>query len=265
MAALRDLLARSRRRSTEHLRSIVDDDRALSAAEVVAALGGMKVVSLATVTARGEPRISAVDGHFLHGTWLWGTSGTSAKARHLAARPAVSVAHVDGEALAVFAHGTARRLERPDGRFGEAVAYLTGHYGMSPLGLGPDIRLYRHPVDGAGRCHPTHRIPVPAGAVAPRPVPPGPVPGRLLPAGAGRPARGPRAERLLQVIGRLRRRSPPLLHDGLADEHATPADEHARWPGDERVGPRRRLTAEGALEQVAVAVVVVVHVPRSPS
>lgn len=143
MAALQDLLAQSRRRSTEHLRSIVGEDRALSAAEVVAALGGMKVVSLATVTARGEPRVSAVDGHFLHGTWLWGTSGTSAKARHLAARPAVSLAHVDGETLAVFAHGTAHRLEPPDGRFGEAVAHLTGHYGLSPLELGPDIRLYR--------------------------------------------------------------------------------------------------------------------------
>ncbi|HET9070605.1 MAG TPA: hypothetical protein VFN60_01730 [Acidimicrobiales bacterium] len=97
MAALQELLARSRRRSTEHLRSIVGEDRALSAAE----------------------------------------------ARHLAARPAVSVAYVDGEGLAVFVHGTARRLEPPDGRFGEAVAYLTGHYGMSPLALGPDIRLYR--------------------------------------------------------------------------------------------------------------------------
>ncbi len=53
-----------------------------------------------------------MDGHFLHGTWTFSTSRTSAKARHLARRPAVSVAHVDGEALAVFSHGRVRGAER---------------------------------------------------------------------------------------------------------------------------------------------------------
>jgi general stress protein 26 len=72
----------------------------LAASEVAALLAGMKVATLATVTAHGAPRVSAVDGHFVHGTWAWSTSGSSAKARHLAARPAVSIAHVDNEDLA---------------------------------------------------------------------------------------------------------------------------------------------------------------------
>ena len=63
-----------------------------------------------TVTAAGEPRISAMDGHFLHGTWTLGTSRSSAKARHLAAlanadRRLVRVEVVDGPASAPFEHG----------------------------------------------------------------------------------------------------------------------------------------------------------------
>ncbi len=141
--ALQQLLDRSRSGATEHLRGIINDQRALSARDIVGLLLNMKVVSLATVTARGEPRISAVDGHFLHGTWTWSTDGTSAKARHLAARPAVSVAHVDNEDLAVFAHGTAERLRLSDPLWEETLAHWSAHYGSSPLGWGEDIRLYR--------------------------------------------------------------------------------------------------------------------------
>src|SRR6476620_3934807 len=109
-AALQALLVASHDRATGHLRSIIHDDRTLSAEQLVALLTGMKVLSVATVTASGEPRISALDGHFLHGTWTFSTSGTSAKAKHLETRPAVSVAHVDGEELALFSHGQAEQL-----------------------------------------------------------------------------------------------------------------------------------------------------------
>ncbi|HEU5144037.1 MAG TPA: pyridoxamine 5'-phosphate oxidase family protein, partial [Dermatophilaceae bacterium] len=105
--ALQALMDASRGGATRHLRSIIDDDRTLTAAQLVQVLTGMKVLSVATVTARGEPRISALDGHFLHGTWTFSTAGESAKARHLARNPGVSVAHIDGEELALFSHGTA--------------------------------------------------------------------------------------------------------------------------------------------------------------
>ena len=141
--ALQELLDLSRSGATEHLRGIIDDQRALSARDIAGLLQNMKVVSLATVTARGEPRISAVDGHFLHGTWTWSTDGSSAKARHLEARTAVSVAHVDNEELAVFAHGAAERLRPADPLWDETLAHWTAHYGASPLEWGEDIRLYR--------------------------------------------------------------------------------------------------------------------------
>jgi general stress protein 26 len=140
IAHLQDLLDVSHAHSTDHLRGIIHAERTLSAAQTAALLTGMKVISAATVTAHGEPRISAMDGHFLHGTWTFSTSRTSAKAHHLAARPGVSIAHVDGEALAVFSHGRAveiggDELERVD-------EHWTAHYGSSPLSWG-DVVMYR--------------------------------------------------------------------------------------------------------------------------
>ncbi len=144
VAALQRLLDASHARSTSHLRSIIDDGRTLSAPDIVRLLAGMKVITLATTTARGEPRISALDGHFLHATWTFGTSGGSAQARHLEARPQVSIAHVDGERLAVFSHGTAQRMQADDRDWDETLDHWTAHYGSSPLSWGDDVRMYRY-------------------------------------------------------------------------------------------------------------------------
>lgn len=144
MEALQALLDRSHSRSTEHLRDIITAERRLSARDLVGLLTGMKVLSLATVTASGEPRISAVDGHFLHGTWSFSTSGTAAKAAHLRARPAVSVAHVDHEELAVFSHGHVTAMEVDDPETTAVLDHWTRHYGSSPLSWGDQIVLYRY-------------------------------------------------------------------------------------------------------------------------
>lgn len=141
LAALQALLDASRARATDHLRSIVTTERTLSAEQLVGLLTGMKVLSVATVTAAGEPRISALDGHFIHGTWTFGTDGRSAKARHLERRPSVSVAHIDGEDLAVFSHGTAEVLA-PGPERDEVEAHWSVHYGSSPFSWGEDVRLY---------------------------------------------------------------------------------------------------------------------------
>lgn len=143
IAALQELLDRSMSTSTEHLRSIINDERVLNAADVVALLSGMKVLSVATVTARGEPRISAMDGHFLHGSWTFSTSAAAAKARHLRDRPDVSVAHIDGEELAVFSHGRAERIAESDADWHETLTHWTDHYGSSPLQWGDEICIYR--------------------------------------------------------------------------------------------------------------------------
>ena len=142
--ALQRLLDRSHGAATEHLRSIINDERRLTADDLIALLTGMKVISVATVTAAGEPRISAMDGHFLHATWSFSTNGTAAKARHLRARPAVSVAHVDGEELAVFSHGRVEEMSTTDDDFEETLTHWIQHYDSSPYDWGDDIRLYRY-------------------------------------------------------------------------------------------------------------------------
>jgi general stress protein 26 len=142
--ALQRLLDASHARSSDHLRDIINEDRTLTARDLAALLTGMRVLTVATVTARGEPRISALDGHFLHGTWTFSTSATAAKARHMAARPAVSVAHVDGEDLGVFSHGRVERMRPSDADWAETLGHWTAHYDSSPLDWGPEVAIYRY-------------------------------------------------------------------------------------------------------------------------
>ena len=158
VAALQELLDRSHAGATDHLQSIIDDDRRLTADDLVALLTGMKVLAVATVTAGGEPRISALDGHFLHGTWSFSTSGTAAKARHLAARPQASVAHVDGEEMAVFSHGQALAADAGAPALGRDARPLDAALRQLAAGLGSRHPVLRLPAALDGRlCVEAHR------------------------------------------------------------------------------------------------------------
>lgn len=137
--ALQSLLDESIRRSGRHLVEIINDQRRLSARQLIAELEGMKVLVLATVTAAGEPRTSCVDGHFLHGTWVFSTDESAHKARHLKARPALSCTYADGERMAVFTHGYADYITADRTEFATYDEYFTGHYGSSPTTWGPSI------------------------------------------------------------------------------------------------------------------------------
>jgi hypothetical protein len=144
---LQDLLDASLAKSTEHLRAIIKPgERTLTARQLVTVITGMCTLSIATVTASGEPRISGIDGHFLHGTWIFGTARGAAKARHLAVRPAVSVAHLRGEALGVFTHGQVEELNpvrgAEDPQWTSILDYMRGHYESDPLSWG-DVVYYR--------------------------------------------------------------------------------------------------------------------------
>ncbi|HZN77279.1 MAG TPA: pyridoxamine 5'-phosphate oxidase family protein [Micromonosporaceae bacterium] len=138
LAALQRLLDESIGSSGQHLVDIVQESWRLSAQQLVTALTGMKVLVVATVTAAGEPRTSCVDGHFLHGTWMFSTAASAYKARHLRVRPALSVTHVDGERMAVFAHGYAEYLTPGDDGFEPLEAHFVAHYGSSPREWSPN-------------------------------------------------------------------------------------------------------------------------------
>ncbi|MGW0020714.1 pyridoxamine 5'-phosphate oxidase family protein [Rhodococcus sp. NPDC003382] len=150
LAELQALLDASLARSTAHLRSIINRESTLTAEQLTRVLTGMCTLALSTVTARGEPRISGVDGHFLHGKWHFGTARSAAKARHLAARPAASVAHLRGEDLGVFTHGTVEILTPPDAEpaadWPELLAYFKSFYGEDMFDWDNDVVYYRlHP------------------------------------------------------------------------------------------------------------------------
>jgi hypothetical protein len=130
LQAVQDLLDASFATASEHLKSIMTSERRLSAEPLVAELPIPAVLNIATVTKSGEPRVSAVDGHFLHGHWYFTTAADSPKARQLAARPAISASFTPRDGFGVFCHGAVARL---DGAEREMLrAHFTATYGADP-------------------------------------------------------------------------------------------------------------------------------------
>lgn len=128
---LQQLLDRSFESSSLHLRSIMEPKRRLDARRLSAELPSPAVLNIATVTARGEPRVSAVDGHFLHGRWHWTTDASSPKITHLRARPAISASYTPKDGYGVFVHGTAVFLD------GAERTMLHDHF-VQTYGADPD-------------------------------------------------------------------------------------------------------------------------------
>lgn len=139
---LQQLLDTSFADASEHLRSIMTTDRRLSATRLASELPSPAVLNVATVTAYGEPRISAVDGHFLHGRWYFTTAAESPKARHLKARPAVSASYTPRDGFGVFCHGRAVLLgDGPDRTM--VRDHFVATYGMPPEEFGTEIAYVR--------------------------------------------------------------------------------------------------------------------------
>jgi hypothetical protein len=143
VAQLQRLVDASHARANVHLRAIINEERTLSAAEIVALMTGMRTLSVATVTAGGEPRISGVDGHLLHGRWVFTTAGVATKSQHLRRRPGVSAAYIEGDDLAVYTHGQAEALAPDHPDFEAVEQHLVGHYGSSPSTWDENIAYWR--------------------------------------------------------------------------------------------------------------------------
>ena len=147
LAELQGLLDESLAGATEHLRAIIrPGERTLTAAQLVNVITGMCTLAVSSVTARGEPRVSGADGHFLHGRWIIRTARSAAKAGQFAARPAVSLAHLRGDDFGVFTHGTVHELNPAGGPadpdWPAIHEHLTRHYDSDPLSWG-DVVVYR--------------------------------------------------------------------------------------------------------------------------
>jgi len=128
MDGLQHLLDASLAEAGPHLRSIIADDRRLSAVQVCQRLQGMFLLALATVTADGRPLIGPVDGYLIHGSFYFSSGRDSVRMRHLAARPAVSATYLPSEELAVTVHGGAELFEVSDPAHGELRQAMLDHY-----------------------------------------------------------------------------------------------------------------------------------------
>lgn len=126
---LQNLLDRSFTQQGEHIRSIITDERRLSAAELSAHLTGMRLLSLATVTRDGRPRNAPVDGFFFRGAWWFGSAPHSLRMRHIRARPDVSATYLEGEALGITIHGRAEIIDQETDLFQEFFASTAAIYG----------------------------------------------------------------------------------------------------------------------------------------
>jgi hypothetical protein len=128
MDRLQQLLDKSAAAAGPHLRSIITDDRRLSAEELCARLTGMRLLVVSTVTADGRPLSGPVDGYLLHGSFFFSSGRDSVRMRHLGARPAVSAVHLPGEELAVSVHGRCELFELSDPGHSHLRQAMLDHY-----------------------------------------------------------------------------------------------------------------------------------------
>ncbi len=125
MASLQDLLDRSAERAGQHLRSIITDERRLTAPQVCSSLTGISLLALATVTSDCRPLVGPVDGVFYRGSFYFGSSPDSVRFRHIRHRPQVSATHIPAEELAITVHGRALPVDvRSDEHAGFRQALL---------------------------------------------------------------------------------------------------------------------------------------------
>ena len=111
LAELQRLIDASHAGAGAHLLRIFSDERRVSAEDLPERLAGIQVLHLATVTARGEPRVAPVDGHFYRGRFYFGSAADSNRFRNIRARPSVSATVTHGEEFAVVVHGTAVEVD----------------------------------------------------------------------------------------------------------------------------------------------------------
>ncbi len=144
---LQRLLDRSAAEAGPHLRGIITDERRLSAEQVCRKLQGMRLLTVATVTADGRPLAGPVDGYFLHGSFYFSSGRDSVRMRHLAARPAVSATHLPGEELAVTVHGRAELFDISDPAHGELRQAMLDYYLPRQ---GPEFETWLDQLDAIG-------------------------------------------------------------------------------------------------------------------
>ncbi len=114
-------------------------EHSLSAMQLTRHLEGKEwTIALATVTSKGEPRVSPIGSIFHEGRFNAPIMTTAARVKHVLRNPAVSASLYDGNDFAVVVHGHARVLRPDDDGFEPLVEWQRGlNDGRCVLDWGP--------------------------------------------------------------------------------------------------------------------------------
>lgn len=130
-------------RANKHMLNIVTPERRLTARQIAKYLVGTKHVAFATVTSKGEPRVSPLDALFIHGRFTLGTDSSTTKVAHLRRNPACSAVHVDGDRIAVVVNGTVEWIPRDHPDHDEIHRTWSATYESDPYSWGDDVLFFR--------------------------------------------------------------------------------------------------------------------------
>jgi general stress protein 26 len=130
---LQALLDESAAKASPFLRASFEiPERSLSAERLAEHLTGSLTVALATVTAKGEPRVAPINALFYRGSFHIPTVAQSVRARHLSKRPGASLTYYEGTELAVIVHGLAAIVPERAPTFDELDEIQTSTGQQSP-------------------------------------------------------------------------------------------------------------------------------------
>jgi hypothetical protein len=142
LVQLQHLLDRSIAQAGVFLRdSFQMPGHSLSAHQLTTYFVHTKNVALATVTARGEPRVAPIGAMLVHGQFVIPTVATAARTRHLQQRPAVSLTHFVESSLAIICHGHATVVPAEEPLFATLDTVYRAITGDSPLSWGEGVYL----------------------------------------------------------------------------------------------------------------------------
>lgn len=144
IAVLQGLLDRSIEQAGSFLReSLQIESHTLSADQVVRHLDGIRHASLATVTARGQPRVAPIVAIFVRGKYYVPTVVSAARTCHLRQRPGVSLTEYKGSDDAIIIHGRATLIGLSHTDFDEIdEKYMTFTTSGGPRNWGGDGPVY---------------------------------------------------------------------------------------------------------------------------
>jgi hypothetical protein len=111
------LLIASMEKAGPFLRSSFEmPEKSLNARQLCGYLDGIQTVAVATVTAKGEPRVAPIGAFLYRGRFHIPTTMEAARVRHVRRQPAISLTQFEGIDFAVIVHGSAIVLgdDHPD-------------------------------------------------------------------------------------------------------------------------------------------------------